>query len=164
MLLFRVVDNTIILYIIAYHECLSIRLNDAAPVKTVFAVDGCYMVPKRNKEVLIGATSIAGSFDTSVTARGMLSLLQRASHLLPVLNEGTIERTWAGVRPQAANQLPVMGPLHRRIGYMYWPLSEWHFAQPYYGYIELAVQRQKSVLPLLHQRSFPERMQIVCDF
>ncbi|MBE5098515.1 glycine oxidase ThiO [Priestia aryabhattai] len=91
-------------------ECLSIRLNDAAPVKTVFAVDGCYMVPKRNKEVLIGATSIAGSFDTSVTARGMLSLLQRASHLLPVLNEGTVERTWAGVRPQAADQLPVMGP------------------------------------------------------
>ncbi|WP_280166084.1 glycine oxidase ThiO [Priestia aryabhattai] len=91
-------------------ECLSIRLKDEAPVKTIFAVDGCYMVPKRNKEVLIGATSIADSFDTSVTARGMLSLLQRASHLLPVLNEGTVERTWAGVRPQAADQLPVMGP------------------------------------------------------
>lgn len=91
-------------------ECLSIRLNDVAPVKTVFAVDGCYMVPKRNKEVLIGATSIPGSFDTSVTARGVLSLLQRASRLLPVLNEGTVERTWSGVRPQAVDHLPVMGP------------------------------------------------------
>lgn len=90
-------------------ECLSIRLSGEAPVKTVFAVDGCYMVPKRNKEVLIGATSLPGSFDTSVTARGILSLLQRASRLLPVLNDGAVERTWAGVRPQAADHLPVMG-------------------------------------------------------
>lgn len=90
-------------------ECLSIRLAGPAPVKTVFAVDGCYIVPKRNKEMLIGATSIPGSFDTSVTAGGILSLLQRASRLLPVLSDGIIHRTWAGVRPQAADHLPVMG-------------------------------------------------------
>lgn len=90
-------------------ECLSIRLAGPAPVKTVFAVDGCYIVPKRNKEMLIGATSLPGSFDTSVTARGILSLLKRASRLLPVLQDGAVERTWAGVRPQAADHLPVMG-------------------------------------------------------
>lgn len=90
-------------------ECLSIRLAGPAPVKTVFAVDGCYIVPKRNKEMLIGATSIPGSFDTSVTARGILSLLQRAYRLFPVLGDGTIHRTWAGVRPQTADHLPVMG-------------------------------------------------------
>ncbi len=90
-------------------ECLSIRLAGPAPVKTVFAVDGCYIVPKRNKEMLIGATSLPGSFDTSVTVRGILSLLKRASRLLPVLQDGAVERTWAGVRPQAADHLPVMG-------------------------------------------------------
>jgi len=90
-------------------ECLSIRLAGPAPVKTVFAVDGCYIVPKRNKEMLIGATSLPGSFDTSVTARGILSLLKRASRLLPVLQDGAVDRTWAGVRPQAADHLPVMG-------------------------------------------------------
>jgi glycine oxidase len=36
--------------------------------------------------------------------------LERASRLLPVLNEGAVERTWAGVRPQAVDHLPVMGP------------------------------------------------------
>ncbi|ARF14939.1 glycine oxidase ThiO [Sporosarcina ureae] len=90
-------------------ECLSIRLAGPAPVKTIFAVDGCYIVPKRNKEMLIGATSIPGSFDTSVTAHGILSLLQRASRLLPVLSDGVIHRTWVGVRPQAADHLPIMG-------------------------------------------------------
>lgn len=90
-------------------ECLSIRLAGPAPVKTVFAVDGCYIVPKRNKEMLIGATSIPGSFDTAVTVRGILSLLERSSRLLPVLRDGAIHRTWVGVRPQAADHLPVMG-------------------------------------------------------
>ncbi len=90
-------------------ECISIKLNGEAPLKTVFAVDGCYIVPKRNKEMLIGATSYPNSFDTSVTAGGIRSLLNRAAHLLPVLNEGTIERTWSGIRPQARDQLPVIG-------------------------------------------------------
>lgn len=90
-------------------ECLSIRLPDDAPVKTVFAVDGCYIVPKRNREMLIGATSLPNSFDTTVTAGGIRSLLERAARLIPVLDQGEISRTWCGVRPQAADRLPVMG-------------------------------------------------------
>lgn len=90
-------------------ECVSVKLTDAAPVKTVFAVDGCYIVPKRNKEMLIGATSVPDSFDPAVTAGGIRSLLNRAARLLPVLDTGTIERTWSGVRPQAVDHLPVIG-------------------------------------------------------
>ena len=90
-------------------ECVSVKLAGKAPVKTVFAVDGCYIVPKRNNEMLIGATSTPDSFDPSVTAGGIRSLLNRAAHLLPVLDMGTIERTWSGVRPQAADHLPVIG-------------------------------------------------------
>lgn len=90
-------------------ECVSVKLASHAPVKTVFAVDGCYIVPKRNREILIGATSTPNSFDPSVTAGGIRSLLNRAARLLPVLDTGTIERTWSGVRPQAADHLPVIG-------------------------------------------------------
>lgn len=90
-------------------ECVSVKLSEAAPVKTVFAVDGCYIVPKRNKEMLIGATSYPGSFDSSVTAGGIRSLLNRAARLLPVLDEGIIDRTWTGVRPQSSDGLPIIG-------------------------------------------------------
>ncbi len=90
-------------------ECISVKLSEAAPVKTVFAVDGCYIVPKRNKEMLIGATSYPGSFDSSVTAGGIRSLLNRAARLLPVLDEGIIDRTWTGVRPQSSDGLPIIG-------------------------------------------------------
>ncbi len=91
-------------------ECVSVKLKNDAPVKTVFAVDGCYIVPKRNNEMLIGATSTPDSFDPSVTAGGIRSLLNRAACLLPILDTGTIERTWSGVRPLAADHLPVIGP------------------------------------------------------
>ncbi|OLN22047.1 glycine oxidase ThiO [Domibacillus antri] len=90
-------------------ECVSVKLAEEAPVKTVFSVDGCYIVPKRNKEMLIGATSYPGSFDTSVTAGGIRSLLNRAARLLPVLDEGVIQRTWSGVRPQSSDGLPIIG-------------------------------------------------------
>ncbi|WP_158068834.1 glycine oxidase ThiO [Domibacillus epiphyticus] len=90
-------------------ECVSVKLTEAAPVKTVFAVDGCYIVPKRNKEMLIGATSHPGIFDPSVTAGGVRSLLNRAARLLPVLDQGTIERTWSGMRPQTSDGLPIIG-------------------------------------------------------
>ncbi|WP_050182324.1 glycine oxidase ThiO [Domibacillus robiginosus] len=90
-------------------ECVSIKLSKEAPVKTIFAVDGCYIVPKRNNEMLIGATSTPHSFDPSVSAGGIRSLLNRAARLLPILDTGTIERTWSGVRPQAADHLPVIG-------------------------------------------------------
>ncbi|WP_046175825.1 glycine oxidase ThiO [Domibacillus indicus] len=90
-------------------ECVSVKLADQAPAKTVFAVDGCYIVPKRNNEMLIGATSTPYSFDPAVTAGGIRSLLNRAARLLPVLDGGIIERTWSGVRPQAADHLPVIG-------------------------------------------------------
>ncbi len=90
-------------------ECVSVKLTEKAPVKTVFAVDGCYIVPKRNNEMLIGATSTPNTFDPSVTAGGIRSLLNRAARLLPVLDTGMIERTWSGVRPQAADHLPVIG-------------------------------------------------------
>ncbi|OKL36540.1 glycine oxidase ThiO [Domibacillus mangrovi] len=90
-------------------ECVSVKLSEAAPVKTVFAVDGCYIVPKRNKEMLIGATSYPGSFDSSVTAGGIRSLLNRAARLLPVLDEGIIDRMWTGVRPQLSDGLPIIG-------------------------------------------------------
>lgn len=99
-------------------ECISVKLPSNAPVKTVFAVDGCYIVPKRNNEMLIGATSTPDSFDPSVTAGGIRSLLNRAARLLPVLDVGTIERTWSGVRPQAADHLPVIGS-HPSIGGLY---------------------------------------------
>jgi glycine oxidase len=99
-------------------ECISVKLTNPAPVKTVFAVDGCYIVPKRNNEMLIGATSTPDSFDPSVTAGGIRSLLNRAACLLPILDTGTIERTWSGVRPLAADHLPVIG-LHPFIDGLY---------------------------------------------
>ncbi len=49
-------------------------------------------------------------FDKTVTASGVHANLDAAIELAPVLGSACIEETWAGLRPDTPDHLPILGP------------------------------------------------------
>jgi glycine oxidase len=69
-----------------------------------------YIVPRRDGRLLAGSTSENAGFDKSVTAGGINKILQNAHEISPAISNLPIVDTWAGLRPRAADGLPVLGP------------------------------------------------------
>jgi len=90
-------------------ECFSIRTEKPIINTTIFSDKRCYLVPKRNGEIYIGATMIENTFDKKVTPGGMATLIERATQLVPQIKDAPWERVWAGIRPQTGDGLPYMG-------------------------------------------------------
>lgn len=90
-------------------ECLLVKVEKPIIQTTVFAKNGCYIVPKKGNRLLIGATSTPHTFDKKVTVQGIMSLLERAQQLLPTIRTAEWERAWAGIRPQTGDGLPYIG-------------------------------------------------------
>ncbi|WP_251027079.1 glycine oxidase ThiO [Bacillus sp. ISL-46] len=90
-------------------ECFSIRTEKPIINSTIFSDKRCYLVPKQNGEIYIGATVIENTFDTKVTPEGIATLIERATQLVPQIKEAAWERVWAGVRPQTGDGIPYMG-------------------------------------------------------
>lgn len=70
-----------------------------------------YIVPRADGRVLIGATVEDVGFNKSVTDEGLDSLKAAAVEIAPRLAEFEITEKWAGLRPFAADGLPVIGDL-----------------------------------------------------
>ncbi|WP_149095100.1 glycine oxidase ThiO [Paenibacillus terrae] len=89
-------------------EAVAVSLKDHPLEYTIYA-DDIYLVPKRNNELWIGATSLPHLYDKEVTIGSLEGLLARASAWLPRVREASFIRTWAGLRPQAAAGRPCIG-------------------------------------------------------
>ena len=68
-----------------------------------------YLVPRADKKVLIGATVENAGFDKSMTKEGLEYLLKCAHLIAPGLKGAEIAEKWAGLRPRAADKLPILG-------------------------------------------------------
>jgi glycine oxidase len=80
------------------------------PFRHVVERGKCYLVPRRDGRILIGATEEhEAGFDKSNTAGGVEWLLSEATKLVPKLAEAQVERTWAGLRPGTPDRRPVIG-------------------------------------------------------
>ncbi|MEH7503704.1 glycine oxidase ThiO [Neobacillus drentensis] len=90
-------------------ECFSIRTEKPIINTTIFSDKRCYLVPKRNGEIYIGATMIEDTFDNTVTPGGIATLIERAIHLVPQIKDAAWERVWAGIRPQTGDGNPYIG-------------------------------------------------------
>ncbi|MGG3692769.1 glycine oxidase ThiO [Heyndrickxia ginsengihumi] len=93
-------------------ECISLRFSQL-PIQTTIMGKGCYIVPKRGKRLVIGATTKPHDYTKNVTAGGITSLLTEAMKLVPAVDDGSIEHVWAGHRPQTVDGLPYVGKLER---------------------------------------------------
>ncbi|MFD0824816.1 glycine oxidase ThiO [Neobacillus sp. M.A.Huq-85] len=90
-------------------ECFSVKTEESLINRTIFSDKRCYLVPKRNGEIYIGATMIEDTFDDKVTPQGVATLIERAIHLVPQIKDASWERVWCGIRPQTGDGLPYIG-------------------------------------------------------
>jgi glycine oxidase len=90
-------------------ECFSVITEQPLLEATVFAKNGCYIVPKKENRLLIGATSTPNMFDKQASVQGIYRLLERAQQIMPKLAEAKWEKAWAGIRPQTGDGLPYIG-------------------------------------------------------
>jgi glycine oxidase len=78
-----------------------------------------YLVPRQDGRLLAGSTSENAGFARRVTAGGIASILRHALEISPVVKDLPIVDTWAGLRPRAADGLPVLGPCGEIDGLFY---------------------------------------------
>ncbi|HEX8872398.1 MAG TPA: FAD-dependent oxidoreductase, partial [Candidatus Acidoferrum sp.] len=57
-----------------------------------------------------GSTIERTGFDHDVTAGGVKKILSGAIRLVPELEKARIVETWAGLRPDSPDHLPIIGP------------------------------------------------------
>ncbi len=81
----------------------------ALPVRGVVRGSSVYAVPRSDGEIVVGATQEEQGFDTRVTAGGVYELLRDVLTLLPGLSEIDLVETWAGLRPGAPDNAPIIG-------------------------------------------------------
>jgi glycine oxidase len=77
------------------------------------------LVPRRNGRLLAGSTSERVGFDKRVTDEGAASIKSLAFEIAPGLKSATIVDSWAGFRPHAPDDLPVIGPAAEIDGLFY---------------------------------------------
>jgi glycine oxidase len=92
-----------------------------------------YLVPRNDGRLIIGGTVEERGFDTSITAGGMLALIEGAWRGVPTIEELPIAETWVGFRPGSRDDAPMLGPSgidglvvatgHHRNGILLTPVS-----------------------------------------
>lgn len=78
-----------------------------------------YIVPRQDGRLLAGSTSERAGFAKQVTAGGISSILKNAQEISPSISALPIVDTWAGLRPRAPDNLPVLGPCDEIGGLFY---------------------------------------------
>jgi glycine oxidase len=79
-------------------------------IERVLWSDKIYLVPRNDGRVLAGATVEYAGFDKTVTAGAIAQILSAAIELAPAVGRACIEETWAGLRPDAPDHMPILGP------------------------------------------------------
>jgi glycine oxidase len=84
--------------------------NSQAPLvhHVVYSPRG-YVVPRRDGRLLAGSTTERAGFDCRVTEEAAGSIMSHASEIAPVVASLAPADSWAGLRPRAADGLPVLG-------------------------------------------------------
>jgi len=68
-----------------------------------------YIVPRRDGRLLAGSTTESAGFEKQVTAQGVHSILTSALEISPRIASLPLTDSWSGLRPRAADTLPVLG-------------------------------------------------------
>jgi glycine oxidase len=91
-------------------QMLALRMDAANPLlRHVLWAPGAYMAPRRDGRLLIGATVEEKGYDTTLTAGGLLSLLEGAWRVIPAIEELPIDEMWVGHRPGSRDDAPILG-------------------------------------------------------
>jgi glycine oxidase len=90
-------------------QMAALRADDLR-IERVLWSEKIYLVPRNNGRILAGATVEYTGFEKGVTAGGIEKILAGAIELSPDLAGARVEETWAGLRPDSPDHLPILGP------------------------------------------------------
>jgi glycine oxidase len=92
-------------------QMLALSMDPLAPlVRHVIWLPNLYLVPRLDGRLIVGATVEERGFDASLTAGGLLTLLEGAWRAVPAIEELPIAETWVGFRPGSRDDAPMLGP------------------------------------------------------
>jgi len=72
---------------------------------------GRYLIPRRDRHILVGSTLEHADFDKSTTLQALDSLRASAIAMLPALAQLPVKQQWAGLRPGSPQGIPSIGSL-----------------------------------------------------
>ena len=78
-----------------------------------------YLVPRRDSRLLAGSTTERAGFNQFVTAAGAREILEHALEIAPALGSLQLADSWAGLRPAAEDERPVIGESEEARGLFY---------------------------------------------
>jgi len=116
-------------------QMLAVQMDKAAPLlrHVVWLPNGGYLVPRGDGRLIVGGTVEERGFDNSITAGGLLTLIEAAWRAVPTIEELPIAETWVGFRPGSRDDAPMLGPSgvdglviatgHHRNGILLTPVS-----------------------------------------
>ncbi|MGC0772691.1 MAG: glycine oxidase ThiO [Candidatus Acidiferrum sp.] len=90
-------------------QMVALRAEDLK-IERVLWSEKIYLVPRNDGRILAGATVEYTGFEKKLTAGGLEKILAAAIELSPRLSEARVEETWAGLRPDSPDHLPILGP------------------------------------------------------
>ncbi len=92
-------------------QMLALRMDANAPLLNhVLWAPNAYLVPRRDGRLIVGATVEEKGFDETITAGGVMALLDAAWRAVPAIEELAIEEIWVGHRPGSRDDAPILGP------------------------------------------------------
>lgn len=84
-----------------------------APLRRVLRSDHAYIVPRHDgspQRLVIGSTLEDAGFEKRVTPQGLEQIFSAVRELVPAIGAAEIAETWAGLRPDTPDHLPLLGP------------------------------------------------------
>jgi glycine oxidase len=93
-------------------QMLALRMDLEAPLlrHVMWLPRGGYLVPRRDGRLIVGGTVEERGFDESVTAGGLLALIEGAWRAVPAIEELPLDEAWVGFRPGSRDDAPMLGP------------------------------------------------------
>ena len=99
-------------------QMICLRTSSPITRHVIYSSRG-YIVPRLDGRLLAGSTSEPVGFDKRVTASGIQRILKNALEIAPRVADLQVTDSWAGLRPKAADGLPVLGPCAEIDGLFY---------------------------------------------
>jgi glycine oxidase len=91
-------------------QMLALRMDAAAPLlRHVLWAPGAYLVPRYDGRLIVGGTVEEKGFDETITAGGVLMLLEAAWRAVPAIENLPIDEIWVGHRPGSRDDAPILG-------------------------------------------------------
>ena len=90
-------------------QILALRPKDLK-IERVLWSEHVYLVPRNDGKIVAGATVEYAGFNKDLTAGSLHKILASTLELAPGLESAEVEETWAGLRPDTPDHLPIIGP------------------------------------------------------